>query len=221
MNRLLHDSIRLALVVLLPLLIAVAPAMAQTIVYQGDTTKLAVNQMPGDTYEWELYNVGSVNFATTPGNCPGTSADFVGGNTGPIINVNWLKTGTYFFKVTAIDAANCTNNLKIGMVTVKAARPTARIMPPTAICTGVTDSLSVVLTGIAPWDVTFTDGTKIWTVPGISTTTYVLIVSPKTTTNYWITQVKDKNELNVEATEPVKLQVNPKPKSSKIYLYQP
>ena len=107
---------------------AMAPAMAQTVVYVGDTTPLSVVPVPGDTYQWELYSDGTVNFATTAGNCPVTSATFIGGNTGPDVQVKWLKTGTYFFKVTAYDPAHCTDNLKIGMITVNAAQPTATIL---------------------------------------------------------------------------------------------
>jgi len=219
MNRLLHDIVRLALVVMLPLLMALAPAMAQTIVYVGDTTPLSVVAVPGNTYLWELYSDGSVNFAGVPGNCPTTSAGFVGGNSGASINVKWLKAGIYFFKVTASDG--CTNNLKIGIVEVKEALPTATISPPDPICIGQTASLQVTLTGTAPWDVTFTDGSKTWTETGISQSPYLLVVNPKTTTSYWVTQVKDQNGTNTVPSVHVTLQVNPKPASSKIYLYQP
>lgn len=106
------------MVVLLPLLLALAPAMAQTVVYKGKTIPLSVVVVPGNTYEWELYNDPSVNFAAVPGNCPAESATFVGGNTGPSVNVQWLKTGIYFFKVTARDAIGCTMNLKVGMIKV-------------------------------------------------------------------------------------------------------
>ena len=221
MNRLLHDIERLALVVLLPLLMAMAPAMAQTVVYQGDTTPLSVVAVPGDTYTWELYSDPTVNFAKVPGNCPVTSAQFVGGNTGPSVNVKWLKAGTYFFKVTAVNATNCTNNLKIGVVIVNDALPTAIIALPDAICIGEAGTLSVTLTGTGPWEFTYSDGTNFWTITGINSNQYLLNVSPKTTTSYWITEVKDKNGTNKARSANVVLEVNPKPKSSKIYLYQP
>ena len=101
---------------------AVAPAMAQTnTVYAGQTTPLTVVDLVGDTYTWELYNeVTGINFAVTPGNCPPGKAIFQGEiNTGSSVNVTWLKAGTYFFKVTAVKAG-CTDNLKIGKITVSA-----------------------------------------------------------------------------------------------------
>lgn len=221
MNRLLHDIERLALVVLLPLLMAMAPAMAQTVVYQGDITPLSVVQVTGDTYQWELYSDGTVNFATTAGNCPVTSATFVGGIAGPSVQVQWLQTGTYFFKVNAYDPKHCTNNIKIGMIVVEATLPTATITSPDPICKGETGSLFVALTGTGPWNITYSDGVNSWTVTSIATTPFVLSASPKITTNYWITQVTDKNETNNVPSPSVTLQVNPKPISSKIYLYQP
>ncbi|HEY3389807.1 MAG TPA: gliding motility-associated C-terminal domain-containing protein [Prolixibacteraceae bacterium] len=111
-------NVRLAMVVLLPLLLALAPAMAQTVVYKGKTIPLSVIEVPGNTYEWEIYSDITVDFAKVPGNCPAAAANFVGGNTGPTVNVEWLELGIYFFKVTARDAQNCAMNFKMGMIKV-------------------------------------------------------------------------------------------------------
>lgn len=218
MSRLLRDIIRLALVVMLPLLLALAPAMAQTVVYQNESTTLAVVQVPGDTYEWEIYSDGTVNFAKVSGNCPATSADFVGVNTGASVNVKWFKPGTYFFKVTAHDATNCTMNLKIGIIVVKEALPTAIISPPTnPICTGDTAPLEVTLTGTGPWSITYTDGTNVWKATiAENENKYTIFVKPNATTNYWITEVKDQSGTNSVPSTSVELQVNPKPAMSKI-----
>ncbi|NEW81521.1 MAG: T9SS type B sorting domain-containing protein [Mariniphaga sp.] len=118
MKRLLHDIMRLGLVVMLPLLLALAPAMAQTVVYQGEITPLSVVEFPGNTYEWELYSDLTVDFAKVPGNCPATSATFTGSNTAASVNVNWLQPGIYFYKITVHDAIQCVMNFKIGMIKV-------------------------------------------------------------------------------------------------------
>jgi len=110
--------LRLAFVVLQLLLLALAPARAQTVVSQGKITTLAVVQIPGHTYEWELYNDATINFATVAGNCPVTSAAFTGSHLGSNVQVKWLIPGIYFYKVTARDALGCTMNLKIGMIRV-------------------------------------------------------------------------------------------------------
>ena len=113
-----HNIIRPVWAVLLPLLLALAPAIAQTIVYQDKITTLSVVRVPGHTYEWELYTDATVDFARVPGNCPATSAAFTGSHIGASVDVHWIETGLYFFKVTARDALGCAMNLKIGMVKV-------------------------------------------------------------------------------------------------------
>lgn len=110
--------VRLVLAVLLPMILSLASAKAQTVVYQGTSTPLSVVQVGGDSYEWEIYSDLSVNFATVPGNCPVTAVNFVGANTGPSVVVEWLQPGIYFYKVTARDADLCTMNFKIGMFKV-------------------------------------------------------------------------------------------------------
>ena len=130
---------RRAFVALLLWLLALAPAMALTTVYEGVTTQLNVGALPGDTYTWEIYTDAPVDFAVVPGNCPVTSAIFEAGNTGASVNVKWLKPGIYFYKVTARDAAFCAMNFKVGMFKVlpfdtKAAITGAQI---TGACLGV------------------------------------------------------------------------------------
>lgn len=99
-------------------LLLTAPAKTQTIVNQGKITSLSVKEVPGYFYEWELYTDSTINFALVPGNCPVTSANLLNGNKGSQVSVQWLKTGIYFFKITAHDPNNCAMNLKIGIVKV-------------------------------------------------------------------------------------------------------
>ncbi|MFV0376852.1 MAG: gliding motility-associated C-terminal domain-containing protein [Mangrovibacterium sp.] len=120
MNRLWYYIVcKLALVILL-VAFAVAPAIAQLTAYQGQTTRLSVEQMPGDNYTWDLYDDASVNFATTPGSLSSDKGFFVNGiNTGPSVEVTWLEPGTYFYRVMAWDAVACTNNLRVGMIVIQ------------------------------------------------------------------------------------------------------
>jgi hypothetical protein len=104
---------------------AAASAVAQNVVRQGETSQLRVEQMPGDTYTWDLYRDSTVNFAVAPGDCPPTDAYFPNGNTGATVDVTWLEPGIYFFRVLAVDAAGCTNNLEVGRMQVLEALPTA------------------------------------------------------------------------------------------------
>ena len=219
MKKLLYIVRPIALAVLLLTLLALAPAMAQSGVYKGETTPLAVVEVLGDSYIWELYSDGTVNVAQVPGNCPVTSATFIGGNIGSTVNVKWLKTGIYYFKVTIMDPTGCSKNISIGKMEVFENLPTASLTPPVpnGICLGQTAVLEVNLTGAGPWSLTYTDGTNSWTVNDIIDSKYQLRVSPKLQTNYWITEVSDGNGKNTEPSAKVFIDVYPLPVISKIY----
>jgi hypothetical protein len=218
MNRPKYIILRLLLVVI-PLLTAMAPAMAQNIVYAGQSTDLSVIEIPGDTYVWELYNdVTGINFVTVPGNCPPGEAYFTGGSTGPTVNVMWVNPGIYFFKVTAY-RGGCTMNLRVGKMTVLNPLPKAVIEPPPPICAGDSVHLTVTLTGTAPWSITLTDGTNSWVFNSIISSPFVLTVPviPLVTTNYWISEVTDAHGTNTTPSPQVVQVVNPKPITSPIY----
>lgn len=214
---------RLVKAVWLLLLLAVAPAVAQNVVFEGEITTLSVEQMEGDTYLWELYNDSMVNFAIAVGTAVADGdADFVDTNTGSIVHVKWKEPGIYFFKVTAYDKDKCAMNLKIGKIKVIAAKPTAIITSPNPdwICMGDSLSLEIIFTGIGPWEFTYTDGQKKESLQAVKSP-FVLRVSPKEQTTYWITSVKDHlGNGNDETLDPEKIVISVynKPRSSKIYL---
>lgn len=197
-----------------------ATAMAQTDVYQGQTTTLEIEQKPGDTYTWELYNDSTVNFGTVAGTVPVTDASFVSGNTSHSVDITWHQPGVYFYKVTAVNASGCPNNLKVGRIKILQGLPEATIIA-NPICIGDPATLTLELTGNGPWDITYTDGVNTETITGITDSTYEISISPEptTSTQYWITEVTDQLNTNSTPTTPVDLIVNPKPSSSKIYQY--
>jgi len=219
------------LLVVIPLLLALAPATAQTnMVYAGQTTELSVAEIPGDTYTWELYNdVTGVNFATIPGNCPQTQALFTGNIvTGPVIHVTWLSPGTYFFKVTA-QRSGCTTNLKIGKIIVQHPLPTTSlILSQSSICVGESTNLEVDLTGTAPWSITYRitnpDATiQDSTVNNIPGNTSLIPFNPSAAGTYRleVISVTDAFSINSTPSNSVILTVNAKPGSSHIYQYDP
>jgi hypothetical protein len=221
MIKLLYIARYKALAVLLLWLLALAPAMAQNVVYQGETTTLTVEQKPGDYYEWELYSDGTVDFVKVPGNCPVTSATFVGSNTGASVMVKWLKPGIYLVKVTAYNITGCTSNLEIAQIEVKPSLPTVELIQPDPdwICIGDLIFIKVKFTGVSPWEITYTDGSSFWTVTNITDSDYNLQVGPTSTSQFWITSVKDINGTNLTPSNRVVIVVNPKPDISKIYQY--
>lgn len=211
MIRLKHIILHLTPVIIL-VLMAMAPARAQNVVFPGQSTDLAVVPVLGETYVWELYNkdVTGLNFATVPGNCPAGDALFTGGiNTGPAVNVTWFSPGIYFFKVTA-SQAGFTNNLKVGTITVMESSLTATISPPGPICLGDKAKLNITLTGIAPWSVEIFDGTAT-TTHNILTSPFILDINPKASTDYTLTKVTDAIGTKYALSKSISLIVNPNP----------
>ena len=120
-------------------LLAVVPAIAQNVVRQGNISELSVEEMPGDTYGWELYNDATVNFVVVPGTAVADGdAEFVGGYIGPTVNVLWNEPGLYFVKVTARDVSGCTNNVKIIIIEVIHDQITPTFDPIGPYCPGTT-----------------------------------------------------------------------------------
>ena len=156
MKRFWYHITRLVLV-FIPVLLTVTSVTAQLSAYQGQTTKLSIDPLPGDTYTWELYTDSTVNFATTPGGVPTSSAEFVNGiNTGPSVDVIWNEPGTYFYKVTAVNAIRCTNHLKVGVIVILEEED--EIIPPIAVddyYQADCDPLLVNITDNDNWDPTY------------------------------------------------------------------
>jgi hypothetical protein len=229
MIRLLYIARYLALAALLLLLLALAPAMAQNVVYQGQTTQLGVNQDPGDTYEWELYNDSTVNFAQVNGVTSAAYADIVGANNTAVINVQWNQPGEYFFKVTA--KSSCTNNLRIGRMKVLPSLPGAVLsLNPDSMCIGdPARDLVLTFSGKGPWNMTLqvedlASGTVTTQVyPGIpeSDNPKKIPVGPNAFTKYTVIEVTNIFGTQSEPSNSVILKVHPLPEKTPIYLKKP
>jgi len=212
------------LLVFVPVLMALAPAKAQNTVYAGETSELSVIPVPGETYDWELYNVvDGLNLAAMPGNILPSEAIFVGGiKTGVSVSVTWLKPGIYYFKVTVTNS--CTDNVRVGMMIVKEALPTASlVLNPNEVCAGSEANLLITFTGTAPWSFKLeaNDGINtpvITTYSSISNNPFSIVVKPATNTTYRVVEITDSNGVNPDPSEVVTLVVKPLPKNSKIYL---
>jgi hypothetical protein len=222
MIKLLYIARYHTLAVLLLMLLALAPAKAQNVTNKGEITELSVDSVPGETYIWELYSDSTLNFAQVTGETTATFAEFVGSNVGATVSVRWKEIGIYFFKVTAWNAAGCTDNLRMGIMKVLPPLPEGTLTT-TDICSGDPAKLTVDLTEVGPWSFTYTDGTTTWTETNVLTTPWVVTVNPgpMTNTDFWILTVTNPNGTNIRPSPKVTQIVYPKPKSSLIYLYEP
>ena len=211
----------------MPVLLAVAQARAQgDTVCVGSTSVWAVEESPGVSYYWELYNdVEGIDLVQIPGNCPATEAYFLNGiNYGSSVEVMCLAEGTYFIKATAVNSCP-TNNLKVGKIVVTTCEAYAEFLEPPGICEGETAVMTVQINGgTAPWDITFTDGTTVWTIEGITESPYSFPLVPTPPSagvyNYWITSVTDAiGVVNDTPGNPVSLVIHAKPVTSPITRY--
>ncbi len=218
----IYKLLRSALILPIFLVLATANAQDGTVVYPGQTTTLSVAQQAGVTYTWEIYDDASnVNFAKQAGNCPDDKARFSeGDNTGHQVEISWFVPGTYFVKVTARD--DCSENLKVYIINVSDDLPIARFRHPESICIGEYGELTMELFGEGPFTVEYTDGSNIYTLEDIESETYSIIVNPEFTTTYTILSVRDARDIeNNEITDPVTLEVLPRPVTSPIIRYVP
>ncbi|MFV0365791.1 MAG: gliding motility-associated C-terminal domain-containing protein [Mangrovibacterium sp.] len=103
---------------------------AQTTVAQNSSTILSVSKEINVVYTWDLYSSDTREFAHSTGNLPTSSAFFLNNyNKGAAVTVQWLKAGTYFFKVTATYTDGRTNNIKVGQMIVSS----NSVNPPLAV----------------------------------------------------------------------------------------
>lgn len=219
------------LLVAIPVLLAMAPAMAQTNnAYVGQSVELSVVEIPGDTYNWELYSdVSGVNFATDPGNCPPTTGIFAGGiNTGPVVHALWLTPGTYFYKVTSY-RSGCSMNLKVGKIIIEdRLSAVALSLSQPSICLGQTTNLEANFTGEVPQSITYRIISPDATSQDITNTnipgsTWLIPFKPTLAGTYTFEIVSITNASGTKTTTSniVTATVNPKPGKSRIYQYDP
>jgi hypothetical protein len=100
-------------------------------------------------------------------------------------------TSSKQYSLIAVSDASCT-----GMVSGSASvtvndSPTAILNGGSNICPGVSTDLNVVLSGSAPWSLTYTDGTTPVTVDNITTSPYTIQVTPNKTTSYSLISISD------------------------------
>lgn len=117
-------------------------------------------------------------------------------------------TGTSYTGTTGTYATTGTS--RFDMLTITSQPPTAILSGSATICQGSTFSMTVNLTGIAPWSITYTDGVTPQTVTGINATPYTFSITPTATATYTLTNVADLgNTSSSEVSGSASVTVNP------------
>ncbi|SFC90730.1 SprB repeat-containing protein, partial [Flexibacter flexilis DSM 6793] len=160
----------------LPNVIATPPSDA---ICSGTSTNIALTSgVAGATFSWTASGIS--------GSVSGFSA-----GSGSTIAQTLTGIGVVRYTITAT-ANGCSGSTITVDVTVKQA-PTASLSGTGNICAGGSASLSVVLTGTAPWSLVYNDGTGNVTVNNILVSPHTISVSPSTTTTYNLVSVSDAN----------------------------
>ena len=113
-----------------------------------------------------------------------------GSTTGASVNVTAGVSGSFTLTDNIIRNSCVSSCTKI--VTVFPT-PTATISGNATICSGASTTISVALTGTAPWSITYTNGVSPVTVTSIATSPYTFTVAPSATTTYTLTAASDAN----------------------------
>jgi hypothetical protein len=130
--------------------------------------------------------------AVTAGSAAGLTLSYYtdAAGTNVLTNPNAVTaTGVYYIKATTA----------FGCIVIKPVRvtinplPTAVIAGGGALCRGNSKTLTITLTGVAPWTIVYSDGTTTITKNGITASPYQLIVSPTVNTTYTLMSVADAN----------------------------
>ena len=119
-------------------------------------------------------------------------------------------------------------SIKIGIMRVLPALPTAVIeVTPEEICIGEWAELLVTFTGKAPWRFKLqekdNDETRVVEYSGINDANnpYTIRINPAMTTEYTVIEVTDARATQTNPSNSVIVTVNPLPRSSVIYQYEP
>ena len=98
-------------------------------------------------------------------------------------------SGVYYIKATTIFGCVTTRPVTVIINPL----PTAVITGSGALCRGLSKALAITLSGKAPWTVTYSDGASTFTINGITSSPYQLVVSPTVNTTYTLLTVADAN----------------------------
>ncbi len=106
----------------------------------------------------------------------------------PAATVYSKPTANRTYTATATSPNNC---ISTATATVNVSSVTAALSGGGSGCAGATQTLTVNLTGTAPWSITYTDGVTSVTIPGITLSPYSFTVTPAATSTYTLTAASD------------------------------
>jgi hypothetical protein len=117
-----------------------------------------------------------------------TGGTITSGSSTNSVMTTWNTAGSISVSYTDTNGCRVSTSKPVAIST----RPTSVLSGSTTVCNGGA-TLSVVLTGTPPWNLTYSDGSNIMPETGIMSSPYTFTVSPTSTKTYTITALSDAN----------------------------
>jgi len=122
-----------------------------------------------------------------------TNTGVYSGATTASLGITGVTLSMHGYKYKLIVSGSCSPNDESPEVTLTVnPRPTSVISGSTTVCANTPATISIALTGTAPWSITYSDGTTSTSVT-TSSSTYTFSVSLATTKTYTVTSLSDAN----------------------------
>lgn len=122
-----------------------------------------------------------------------TNTGVYSGATTASLGITGVTLSMHGYKYKLIVSGSCSPNDESPEVTLTVnPRPTSVISGSTTVCANTPATISIALTGTAPWNITYSDGTTSTSVT-TSSSTYTFSVSLVTTKTYTVTSLSDAN----------------------------
>ena len=122
-----------------------------------------------------------------------TNTGVYSGATTASLGITGVTLSMHGYKYKLIVSGSCSPNDESPEVTLTVnPRPTSVISGSTTVCANTPATISIALTGTAPWNITYSDGTTSTSVT-TSSSTYTFSVSLATTKTYTVTSLSDAN----------------------------
>ena len=116
------------------------------------------------------------------------------------------------YTVTSVTDANGCTNTGIGNATVSYFPvPTATISGDVAICNGQSATITITLSGAAPYDFVYTDGVTPVTVTNHPVNVYTFSVTPAAAVTYTLVSMEDNNGCNGTVSGSATVTINAQP----------
>jgi gliding motility-associated-like protein len=131
---------------------------------------------------------GTGPFSFTVDNGVGVISNYTSGDPIPI---SPGATTTYNIVGDVTDSNGCSVAGSGSATITISTGPTADLTGTASICDGETTDLTVMLTGVGPWEVVYTDGTTDFTISNVLSSPLIIPVSPTATTTYDLVSVDD------------------------------